>query len=59
MNEPHTSNHRTGDAPDLLLAGQAILEKTRQFTMTVDERVRQVLGSPPASSPAPSDDHNP
>ena len=58
MNDLHTSDHRTGDTPDLMLAGQAILEKTRRFTMTVDERVRQVLGPPLAPSAVPSDGGN-
>jgi hypothetical protein len=58
MNDPRTSDIHTGSTPDLMLAGQAILEKTRQFTTTVDERVRQVLASSPAPSPAPTDDHH-
>jgi hypothetical protein len=56
MNEPHISDNRAGDMPELLLAGQAILEKTRRFTMTVDERVRQALTPPPAPSPASGED---
>jgi len=51
MNDTSTTP-QTGSAPDFFLAGQALLDKTRDFGDAVGQRVRQAL----TPDPEPADE---